>query len=132
MGHPDPFDVEALRLPDSSVGALHGQLPKRPPRHRQGEQFLKGPIPWPWLLPVLKMPGRSVHVALLLWKEVGYRNRRSIEFNLSRAAVVLGVDPTTAREALRTLELAGLVTVRVIPGRPLEVTINNAPNAAVP
>ena len=39
----------------------------------------------------------AVHVALLLWKEAGYRNRRTVGFNLSRAAALLQVDPETTR-----------------------------------
>jgi hypothetical protein len=126
MAPPDPFDASALRLPDSLAQTVL-QTPKRPPRHQPREHFLKGPIPWSWLNAALKLPGRSLHVALLLWKECGCKRRRTVALNVQRAAGVLGVDTTTTRAGLRALEGAKLVTIRLRPGRPLEVTINEAP-----
>jgi hypothetical protein len=126
---PDPFDVDTLRFTDAATPALQIPSSTRPPRHRQGEPFLKGPIPWPWLKAALRLPGRSLHVALLLWKDVGVKNRRTVRFNLSRAAELLGVDTSTTRDGLRELERAGLLTVQVVPGRPSQVTVNDLPRA---
>jgi hypothetical protein len=45
--HGDPFDPTQLRLLDAGRPLV--QPPTKPPRHRPGERFLRGPIPWPWL-----------------------------------------------------------------------------------
>ena len=47
-------------------------------------------------------------------------------FNVSRAAALLGVDRNTVRTALGMLARAALVTMRNLPGQPMEVTINDA------
>jgi hypothetical protein len=109
-------DLEALRTRPS----------KKPPRHRQGEQFLKGPIPWPWLLRAMQLRGKALHVALLLWKESGIRGNRTIRFNLSATARI-GIHPDTSRRGLRALESAKLVTVTHHPGQALEVTLLETP-----
>jgi hypothetical protein len=73
MPHPDSFDVDVWRLPGSGLTALR----QNRRRHRQGEKFLKGPIPWPWLERAFLLPGKALHVALLLWREAGCRRCRS-------------------------------------------------------
>ena len=69
----DPFDPAVLTLP--RVATL--PPPNRPPRHRSGEKFLKGPIPWAWLQRAFLLPGKALHVALLLWREAGCRRSRT-------------------------------------------------------
>jgi hypothetical protein len=95
-----------------------------PPRHQPGEVFLKGPIPWAWLLRAGRLPGRALHVALVLWREAGCKNSRTVPFRLS-LAVQFGVHADTARRGLHALESAGLISSRYIPGRYLEVTLLN-------
>ena len=116
------LDLDKYRLPPEMTAPA---LPrKRPPRHRQGEPFLKGPIPWPWLVQAARLPGRRMAVALLLWREAGCRKSRTVRFRLGQAGE-LGMAPDTARRALRNLERAGLVTVQRKPGQALEVTLND-------
>ena len=122
MQRPDPFDPAALRAPEGAPAALPQPPSKRPPRHRRGEPFLKGPIPWPWLAAAARLPGKALQVAVLLWREAGCRRSRTIPFCLSRAGP-LGVKEDSARRALRRLEVAGLVSVRHPAGRGLEVTL---------
>jgi len=98
-----------------------------PPRHQPGEVFLKGPIPWAWLVRAGQLPGRALHVALVLWREAGCRNSRTVPFRLA-LAVQFGVHPDTARRGLHALAKAGLISTRYIPGRYLEVTLLDASN----
>jgi len=124
----DPFDPEALRLPT----ALDGQVvrpSKKPPRPRQGEAFLKGPIPWRWLERALTLPGKALHVALLLWREAGCRRRRTVRLCL-RGGLTAGLSRQAARRGVRQLAGAGLVAVRYLAGRGLEVTLLEVPPAA--
>jgi hypothetical protein len=125
----DGFDVDVFRGAEVNLDALRGRPPKRPPRHRQGERFLKGPIPWSWLSRAGRLPGKALHVALLLWQEAGRRRGRTVRFRLS-AAAELGIHRDTAKRGLRALAAAGLVVVRYLPGRALEVTIKEAPGGA--
>jgi hypothetical protein len=126
----DPTD---FRSPDATDLEALGRRPlKKPPRHRQGEQFLKGPIPWPWLLQAMKLKGRALHVALLLWKESGIRKIRTVRLNISASAKI-GIHPDTARRGLQALASAKLVAVTHYPGRALEVTLLETPTEnAVP
>jgi hypothetical protein len=122
----DPFDLDALRAPDADLAALLSRPSRKPPRHRNGTAFLKGPIPWPWLKRACRLPGKALHVALLLWKEAGCRNNRTVSLCLARAAA-LGMHPDTARRGLRALAKANLVSIRNRPGRALEITLLEAP-----
>ncbi len=120
------IDVEALRGPGVDLGTLARRPSKKPPRHRQGEKFLKGPIPWAWLERVFPLPGKALHVALLLWREAGFRRNRTVPLCLS-GSLPSGLNRQSARRGLRQLAKAGLVSLRRRPGRGLEVTLNDVP-----
>src|SRR5215468_5398788 len=130
MDPADAFDPEALRLPQADLQELLSRPSTKPPRHRPGERFLKGPIPWPWLEQAARLPGKALALSLALWREAGYRRRRTVSVSLSRAG--LGVNEQAARRALRALQAAGLVSVLRKPGRKLEVTLLEPPAAETP
>jgi len=123
----DPFDPDNLRLNGATFPAAGDTAtkPRRPPRHRPGEGFLKGPIPWPWVEAAGRLPGKALALALCLWREAGFRRRCTVKLCLERAG--LGVSEQAARRALRSLEAAGLVSVERRPGRGLEVTLLEVP-----
>jgi hypothetical protein len=123
----DPFDPDHLRLNGTTFQATRATPPppRKPPRHRPGEWFLRGPVPWPWLEIAARLPGKALAVALCLWREAGRQGRPVIKLCLRR--VGLGVSEQAARRALQALETAGLVTVERPPGRGLVVTLLDAP-----
>ena len=129
MSPPDPFDVDALRLPATDQADGRARAPKRPPRHRPGGKFLCGPVPWDWLAQAGRLPGKALLVGLLLWKEAGCERSRTVRFRLAQAQA-LGVHPDTARRGLRRLEAARLVQVERPAGRCLTVTLQDAPMGA--
>jgi len=94
----------------------------RPPRHQPGETFLKGPIPWPWIIQAGQLPGQALAIALVLWREAGCLNRCTIPFRLS-LALQFGMSRDSARRAVHALAKAKLISILVIPGRHLEVTL---------
>jgi hypothetical protein len=96
---------------------------KRPPRHGPGEKFVKGPIPWRWIEAASVLPGKALVVGLVIWREAGCRNERTVPLNLSN----LKLPRRTAQRALQALETAGLVTVEHRDGRPPLVSLNDAP-----
>src|SRR5262245_12025430 len=121
---PDPFDVQALRLPGANLVAMRPS--RKPPRHRAGEKFLKGPIPWAWLERAFVLPGKALQVALLLWREAGCRRCRTVRLCL-RGDLPPGLNRQAARRGLRQLAGAGLVSIRQLRGRGLEVTLQDVP-----
>ena len=120
-----PFSINRLRLPTGKTGPPLPQK-KRPPRHRPGEKFLKGPIPWKWLEEAMKQPGKAVHVGLAIWFWAGVKRTKEISLSLSRLRQS-GVDRHSARRGLAVLEQAGLVSVRRYPGRKPVVTLLDGP-----
>src|SRR5438309_1656149 len=120
----DEIDIDSYRLPPGMTGPP--KLPKRPPRHRQGERFLRGPIPWNWLQAAIGMPGKALHVAIVLWREAGCRKNRTVRFR-STVLRAMGIGPQAARRGLRKLEKAGLLTIGQKPGQSLEVIILDCP-----
>ena len=99
-------DVELLSLVDV-------------PRHRQGERFLKGPIPWAWLARAMALPGKAVHVGIAVWMAAGIARNGLIAVNLSR----LPIGRSAASRGLAALERAGLVSVQRTAGRKPLVTV---------
>jgi hypothetical protein len=127
MPGPDPFDPGHWEVPADKEQAPASNAKKKPPsRPRKAERFLKGPVPWPWLVRAMALPGKALAVGLILWLQCGLTGRRTVLFCLARA-VAEGIPTTTARRAVRALERAGLVAIRRKPGSGLEVTIRDVP-----
>jgi hypothetical protein len=122
MHQADAFNPEALRLLDADALDTRKVAPKRPPHHRPGEAFIKGPIPWAWLKTAALLPGKALPVALLLWKQAGCQHSRTVRFCLSHAEE-LGIAPGAARRALRGLAHVGLVCIERHAGQCSEVTL---------
>jgi hypothetical protein len=96
------------------------------PRPCRGEAFLRGPLPMAWLERAASLPGRALHIGVMLWYYVGLHKSARVKFSLSRCERRLGFDRTTATRGLAALERAGLVTVERRPGqRPVVTVIHN-------
>jgi hypothetical protein len=117
----DPFDPDRWAT-DAGPAPPADPKPRRLARTRKPNRFLKGPVPWPWLVRAMRLPGKALAVGLMLWWQAGCCGQRTVYFSLTRAAAN-GI-PTTARRGLRQLEGAGLVTARRRPGHGLEVTLH--------
>jgi hypothetical protein len=120
MAPSNDFDPDALRLDEDLLANL--QLSGKSSGHRSREKFLKGPIPWPWLVRAAHLPGRAAILSLLLWRMAGCRKSRTMPLSLN-AAKELGLSRYAVRRGVRALKAAGLVSIRTIPGRCLEITI---------
>jgi DNA-binding transcriptional ArsR family regulator len=131
METPDPFDPGRLSATGEDLKALAARPRKGPPRHRPGAKFLRGPVPWDWLERAGRLPGQALAVGLVLWKEAGCKNSRTVKLSLS-GALPLGLSKQSARRGLRLLGEAGLVSARQQPGHGLEVTLLEAPPAEPP
>ena len=97
---------------------------KRMPR--VGWQFLKGPIDLQWLQLAASLPGKSLHVGLVLWYLAGLKKQKT--FKLSRTTLEsFSINRHAAYRALKALEHAGLVSVERHPGRLPIVTLRDVP-----
>ncbi len=92
---------------------------KLPPRHKPGEKFLKGPIPWQWITLAGTLPGKALMIGLVIWREAGCTNEATVPLNLSNQEI----HRKTAQRALQALVSAGLVSVQHRKGRPTLVTL---------
>lgn len=124
MGVIDQFDPERFRLSvrnGNAIGATaSGRRAHATRRPRMGE-FL-GPIPLDWLAAASQLPGKSLHVGLVLWHLRHLRRQWTVQWEPSKAAV-LGINRFTAYRALSRLEEAGLVKLERHVGRCPVVTI---------
>jgi hypothetical protein len=97
-------DLDSLRIEPAAV--------TRPaPRTKAARNFLRGPIPLPWLIVAAKLPGRSLHVGLALWYYAGMRSTHQINFPIRWLKTALNMERHAAYRGLRHLERADLVSV---------------------
>ena len=108
-------------------GTTSAALPhsRRPPRHKPGEKFLKGPVPLRWLTRAARLPGRSLHLGTALWYLAGLHRARTVSLPNSVLAQ-FGVDRHAKYRALNWLEGDALVIVERHPSRNPVVTLLEA------
>jgi DNA-directed RNA polymerase subunit N (RpoN/RPB10) len=115
----DPIDPRKRSLPGKKE---HKPLTSTlPPRHKRGEEFLKGPIPWNWLCRAAELCGKAFQVAIAIWFLAGV-HKREVEVS-GQAVEDLGVSRYACYRGLKLLEKAGLISVHRAPGRKAIVTI---------
>ena len=102
------------------AGLLRGHTSRR--QHTRG-RFLKGPIPWCWLLAAMRLPGQAIHVGLHLRLQVGIENSDQVSLSLSKVSRECEFSRSSASRALLALEQGGLVSVIRRPGRRPLVTV---------
>ena len=119
----DPFcDLTRLQIP----GQFFAKQSSRSRSPCRGA-FLKGPIPWPWLARAAKLPGRALHVGLVLWFRAGLARGRTVTLP-GPILESMGMDRHAAGRGLNALEEAHLVAMERHPGRKPLVTILDCPN----
>jgi hypothetical protein len=136
-----PIDLKALRVKNP----VFKRLPKEErdqaatpvvgkgsrPWHRQGERFLKGPIPLNWLIAAAKQPKSAILLGQALWFLVGTRKSRTVMLS-SRLAKEFGVGRKVKTDGLSALEAAGLVSIERRPNKNPIVTILDVPKESGP
>jgi DNA-binding transcriptional ArsR family regulator len=90
-------------------------------RHHRS-RFLKGPVPWDWIIRASELPGRALIVGLCLWRLSGAVGNRTVTFGNAELQP-FGIDRAAKSRALAVLESAGLVTVERKRGRLPIVTL---------
>ena len=116
------IEPDKLRLTPPVKGRTPVGKKRRLPKHKRGEEFLKGPIPLTWLQEAARLPGKTIVVGLVIWFKVGCNKTATVKTSnllLHR----LGVGRKAGYEGLRRLEKAGLIEVERHIGRSPVVTV---------
>ena len=92
------------------------------PRHRQGEEFLKGPIPLHWWCLAASLPGKTLAIGSALWFKAGITKRNTIHLT-GKLLAKFGVGRKAGYRGLKRLERARLISVSRYAGRCPVVTI---------
>ncbi len=116
-----PIDPDRFRL-NSNAAERPPTSQRRIPRASKGQRFLRGPIPLNWLSAAAGLPGKSLHVGVALWLEVGLRNSAVVPLS-NLTGRYFGLDRNAKYRGLDWLEQAGLISVERKPGRAPMVTI---------
>lgn len=96
------IDIEALRWNKGNPSTkVHGS--KKLPRHKPGEHFLKGPIPWKWMTKAANLPGKAIHVGICVWYLAGMNRSATVNLSMARLSE-LGVSRYAAYRGLRFLD----------------------------
>jgi len=115
--------MEASKSSRFALGSDRNVPRKRQlPRPNAGEHFLKGPIPLDWLALAARLPGRSLHVAILLWYAAGLQKTATVSLS-NTLAQRFGIERNAKYRALRWLEHEGLVSVENNAGQAPRVTL---------
>jgi hypothetical protein len=120
----DVWDFDQLRLPAETVGILEAR--RRPPRHRPGDPFIKGPVPHAWIASACRLPGAGLRVAMASWF-LCYRFRSPNRWGLDKIAIELRISHDSARRGFHVAELAWLLAVEREPGCKLTVCVLDLP-----
>lgn len=115
MGNNDQ-SIKTLRLQYSEAdkGYVSG--------HPKGELFLKGPIPLSWIKTVAGLPGKSLNVALAIRWLSDMKFGQTVKIS-KKAMEYFGFSNDACGEALKRLELAGVIEVERLPGQKPNVKI---------
>jgi hypothetical protein len=85
-------------------------------------QFVKGPIPLPWLCTASRLPGRTLHVGMVLWYLAGVCSSKDVKLTTKKLKP-WGISHDQKTRGLAALERAGLVKVKRGTGRNPRVLI---------
>ena len=97
-----------------------------PPSHKKGERFIKGPIPWNWMIKATAISGNAVAVSLAIWHLAGMMKTDTVRLS-NKILAELSIDRSGKYRALKRLEKAGLISQKKRPGCSPVVTILPVP-----
>jgi hypothetical protein len=100
----DPYDPVNLKLEHLPTPKEGKALPRG--RHRT---YMPS-VPWPWFTVAATLPGKSLHVALMIWRQAKLKRRMAVPLP-NKVLHSIGVRLGAKRHALKVLEQAGLIRV---------------------
>ena len=105
--------VTTGEIAEGDLSLLEQPAPKRTPSR---DRFLKGPVPWHWLVAAAALPGKALVVGLCLWRLSGATKKTTVMLG-SEELKPFGVDRAAKSRAISALESAGLITATHKEGR---------------
>ena len=113
------MDQKDYRLPNisSQKQTLANESKKSPRANRQVDKFLRGPIPWWWLMRALQLGGKVPQVIVVIWFFVGVKKSNTFPLSTRILKRELGVGRGSVYRALSRLEDAKLLRVTRRRGR---------------
>jgi hypothetical protein len=118
---PIKIDSRKLALPNSIV-KLDLKKVDALPKHKKGEKFLMGPIPWNWIQKASSYSGKALHVGIAIWHLAFLTKSKTIKLS-GKLLKGMGVSRHASYRGLRLLEDADLITTERHQGRNPVVTI---------
>jgi hypothetical protein len=109
----DILEVEPTQPPEAK-GKGKSQAPK--------DLFLKGPIPWDWLVRASALPGKALIIGFCLWRLKGATGRNTV-FLSNTELKPFGIDRGAKSRAIAALKEAALIEVDPSPGRWSTITL---------
>jgi hypothetical protein len=122
----DLWDLCQLRLRSNKSKALADR--KRLPRHRPGDPFIKGPIPYSRIASACRLPGSGLQVAMD-YRFLCCRFKGSNRWEPTKILKGLRISDDSVRGRLRSAELAGLLSASRERGCKLVNSILDLPEA---
>jgi hypothetical protein len=122
----DEWNLDRLRLSHRTVETIGGR--RRPPRHRPGDPFIKGPIPYVWIASACRLPSAGLRVAMT-YRFLCCRFKRRNRWGPNKIASGLWLSDDSVRRGLYAAELAGLLAVEREPGCKLAVSVLDLPQS---
>ena len=94
-----------------------GTTVERPPSGtpRLADRYLKGPVPWSWIVVAARLPGKALIIGLCIWRLAGLKRSRTVVLG-NGDLHAFAVDRTAKSRALTALESAGLIDIARRPG----------------
>jgi hypothetical protein len=86
------------------------------------DRFLKGPIPWNWIVRASELPGQALVLGLCIWRLKGATRKDTVALGNAELKP-FGIDRAAKSRGLATLEKAGLIKVNRTPGRWCNITL---------
>ena len=105
------------------LAKVKGTRKKRAPTHKKGERFLKGPIPWNWIVEAANVSGSALKISLALWLLAGMTKTGTVKLS-NGLLEELGISRPTKYRAIKAMDHAGLISVSQHSGNSPEITIN--------
>jgi hypothetical protein len=117
--------LEGLRL-EPGVACSLATLPVKEKGQGKKRRFIRGPIPARWIEQAARLPGRALHVAVLIRYLDGFEKTGTVKLRPS-VRNLYGMDRFSCMRGLDQLESAGLISVLRKRGSSPVVTISPLP-----
>jgi len=107
------LNIEGERLLTNKKPSSELNNANKAPKHKRGELFIQGPIPFSWMAKASKHSGRgaTVKVALLIWFSSGLKQHSNVIKLQSKHIKEFGIERNSLYRGILKLEELKLIAV---------------------